>query len=350
MKTNQLSPSPRGGDGRGEGFRRVLLALLVLAACVPDSKPGHFGVDVLVIAPHPDDEVLLAGGVMGRAVREGRRVSVIIVTNGDYSCERDGYLREAESIAALQLLGVAESDVHFLGYPDGALSKLTSIPHEPMEHRDATGQCVARTGTYADRGAGRLDEHTARTGQPADWTSDALVGDLEALLTRLAPREVYLPHGIDDHPDHAMTYVYFRRALDRLPTAPALVHRGIVHAGECWPSDCVKYFTPNLPTPPLPGALAGYRPSERLPVEPSRELEAIEKYKSQLSVWLTSFARTDEVFFPEKYVREGTHWVRTDGQTRPDGVHVNREGAFDELTRWGESGFVGVEVRPRPIP
>lgn len=260
---------------------------------------------MLVIAPHPDDEVLLAAGVMARAIREGRQVAVIIVTNGDYSCERDGYLREAESIAALKTLGVAESDVHFLGYPDGALSKLNATPHAPMEHRDATGQCVARTGTYADRGAGRLDEHTKRTGAPAEWTDEALIGDLEALLTRLAPREVYLPHVRDQHPDHSMTYTFFRRALDRLATAPAVVHRGVVHSGECWPSDCVKYFTPELPTPALP--FEG--PSERLPVDSLRKLEAIQKYTSQLSPWLTSFARKDELFFPEKYAREEGRWV-----------------------------------------
>lgn len=320
---------------------------MLLAGCVRGPAPERFGVDVLVIAPHPDDEVLLAAGVMDRAVREGRRVAVIIVTNGDYSCERDGYLREAESIAALKTLGVREADVHFLGYPDGALSKLTATPHAPMEHRDAVGQCVARTGTWADRGAGRLDEHTARTGQPADWTADALTGDLEALLTRLAPREVYLPHGIDEHPDHAATYVYFRRALDRLTTAPAMVHRGMVHAGECWPSDCVKYFTPDLPTPPLPRSLAGYLPTERLPVDAARKLEAITKYASQLSPWLTSFARKDEVFFPEQYVREGGHWARAGGDPLPDGARVNREGAFEEVTRWSDSGFGGVEVTPR---
>ncbi len=278
--------------------------LLVLVGC---GRPGHrTGVDVLVIAPHPDDEVLLAGGVMDRAIREGQRVAVIIVTNGDYSCERDGYLREAESVAALKSLGVTE--VHFLGYPDGALSLLTSVPHEPMEHRDATGQCVARTGTYADRSAGRLDEHTERTGKPGEWTSDALVGDLEALLTRLEPKNVYLPHAIDEHPDHAATYRYFRRALDRLKSAP-IVHRGVVHVGECWPSDCVAYFTPGAPTPPMPGKYATMVPTERVPVDAQRKLAAINTYRSQVSPWLTSFARKDEVFFLETYERKDGHWV-----------------------------------------
>ncbi len=288
----------------GQVKQWYLIVLFALAACVRvGERPG---VDVLVIAPHPDDEVLLAGGVMDRAVREGRRVAVIIVTNGDYTCERDGYLREAESVAALKLLGVTE--VHFLGYPDGALSKLTEVPHAPMEFRDATGQCVARTSTYADRGAGRLDEHTARTGKPGEWTSDALTGDLQALLERLAPKAVYLPHVIDEHPDHSATYTFFRRALDRLPTAP-IVHRGVVHVGECWPSDCVTYFTPELPTPPMPGKYASMVPTERVPVDAQRKFAAINLYRSQLSPWLTSFARKDEVFFVETYERKDGRWV-----------------------------------------
>jgi LmbE family N-acetylglucosaminyl deacetylase len=286
--------------------RAVFVLSLFLTGCAHRPLQEPRGVDVLVIAPHPDDEVLLASGVMAKAIREGRRVAVIIVTNGDYSCERDGYLREAESIAALQVLGVAEADVHFLGYPDGALAQLGEAPHAPMEHRDAIGQCVARTGTWADRTAGRFDEHTARTGSPAEWTAESLTGDLEALLTRLQPREVYLPHELDEHPDHSMTYVFFRRALDRVKVAPTVVHRGIVHAGECWPSDCVRYFTPSLETPALvrPAEL-----SERVAVDPLLKLAAIQKYVSQLSPWLTSFARKDEVFFPESYVRKEGRWL-----------------------------------------
>ena len=82
------------------------------------------------------------------------------------------------------------------------------------------------------------------------------------------------------------------------------------------------------------------------PVEPLLKLDAITKYKSQLSPWLTSFARKDEVFFPEKYERVGGHWVRVDGEARADGSRVNREGPFVEQTDWGDGGFAGVNVVP----
>ena len=125
---------------------------------------------------------------------------------------------------------------------------------------------MARTGTYADRSEGRLDEHTARTGQPGEWTSDALLGDLEALLSRLHPRTIVLPHFIDDHPDHAATYRYTRRALENLHREPDVL-RGVVHAGACWPSDCKTFLNLLQPMPPLPRPLGGYAPKLRQPID-----------------------------------------------------------------------------------
>lgn len=325
----------------------VLVISLAALACVPAAavRGEPTGVDLLVIAPHPDDEVLLAAGLMAATVKRGGHVAVIIVTNGDSTCERDGYLREAESVAGLATLGVKAEDVHFLGYPDGALKELSKVPLPAREHRDATGECTARTGTWADRAAGRVDEHTRRTGSPAEWTSDALTGDLAALLQRLNPKEVALTHGIDDHPDHAMTYVYFRRALDTLEVAPTRVHRGVVHAGPCWPSaTCAVYFTPTLEMPPLPGALRHYRPLERNPIDAQQKLSAIAKHLSQAgpdatSNWLSSFARAEEIFFPERYERVDGRWQR-----RPLAVH-----GYREVDTWGPDGFAATEVLP-PAP
>lgn len=325
----------------------LITVLLLQSACLLRSATAQRGVDVLVIAPHPDDEVLMAGGSIERAIKAGLRVAVILVTNGDATCERDGYLREGESVTALNALGVDADDIHFLGYPDGALSTLGTTALGAREHRDSMGQCIGQRGTYADRTAGRLDEHSRRTGAPAEWTAEELIEDLAALCTRLAPREVYLPHGIDEHPDHAMTYVFFRRALDRLPVAPALVYRSIVHVGPCWPSDCEHAFTPKASMPPLPAPYSGYSPTLRVPIDAQHKLRIIGAYRSQLSPWLMSFARSDEVFFTESYVRDGTRWVRTGGRPAAGGAWVIPEGEFEEWTRWGERGFMGVEVKLR---
>lgn len=293
---------------------RLAALLLPLAVCANAPHTATPRVDVLVIAPHPDDEVLLAGGALDRAVRTGQHAAVIIVTNGDYTCSRDGYRRQAESVSALTALGLKEEDIHFMGYPDGHLAHLGPKPLGPVEHRAATGECTTIDHTWAVRGAARVDEHTRRTGRAAELTSDHLAEDLAALLDELRPHDVYLPHIVDRHPDHSEVYRYFRRAIDALGQSPR-IHRGVVHSDRCWPSECHGWLTPELAMP-TPEDLVGV-PEERLRCDPSLKRELIEHYPSQTGDdpdenWLIAFARVDELTFPEPLVRRGQHHVDAD--------------------------------------
>jgi len=49
---------------------------------LPLLPPPLSGERLLVLAPHPDDEVLAAGGLMGRVAREGGEVRVVSLTSG----------------------------------------------------------------------------------------------------------------------------------------------------------------------------------------------------------------------------------------------------------------------------
>jgi LmbE family N-acetylglucosaminyl deacetylase len=72
---------------------------------------------VLVVVAHPDDEAIGMAGVIAAARRDGRRVVVAIVTDGNAWQDREyGLRRRAESLAGLALLGVTPDDVVFLGY------------------------------------------------------------------------------------------------------------------------------------------------------------------------------------------------------------------------------------------
>lgn len=311
--------------GPAHRLQRVLFLMawcLLLAGCASGSRslrgPATEAVDLLVLAPHPDDEVLLAYGVLRRALQEGKRVAVVLVTNGDFTCKRDGSVRQRETVAALASLGLAEGQVRFLGYPDGWLAELGAAPAVGVQRRAPDGACVEATGTWADRGEGQMEAHRLRTGEHAPFTAAALTEDLAALLVRLQPRDIYLPHPIDTHRDHASTYVFLRRALDTLLGAPPVLHRAVVHAGPCWPGDCAgPPYLPTEPMPPLPPPLEGYLPSEKVPIDAAGKLEAIARYESQRETaaqvdWLAGFARTDEVFFPERLRRDAKapRWVR----------------------------------------
>jgi N-acetylglucosamine malate deacetylase 1 len=90
---------------------------------------------VLVVAPHPDDEVLGVGGTIARHACQGDEVTVVIVTRGyppQYSEERvQGGRRNAQ--AAHARLGVKKT--RFLDFPAAAL--------DMVEHRELNAQLLA---------------------------------------------------------------------------------------------------------------------------------------------------------------------------------------------------------------
>lgn len=116
---------------------------------------------ILIIAPHPDDEVLGCGGIIKRYVTEGHDVYVSIVTRGSpkrYSDKRITMGRE-QALKAHSLLGVKET--FFYDFPASEL----------------------------------------------DLTSRADIADaLCALITKLRIEIIYIPHRGDINNDHAVVF------------------------------------------------------------------------------------------------------------------------------------------------
>lgn len=84
---------------------------------------------VLIVAPHPDDEVLGCSGLIQRLLNEGKQVDVAILSGGGKShagcCEIDESTligsRRNLSRKAAKILGLPLENLHFLDYPDGSI-------------------------------------------------------------------------------------------------------------------------------------------------------------------------------------------------------------------------------------
>lgn len=74
---------------------------------------------LMVIVPHEDDEINLAGAVIRGAVESGIEVSCVFLTNGDWFYPPE--IRLNEAIQALTVLGAQEEHIVFLGYRDGGV-------------------------------------------------------------------------------------------------------------------------------------------------------------------------------------------------------------------------------------
>ena len=113
----------RVAGGVPPAVREVGLALAARSSDGPALLPGPPPGPVLVLAPHPDDETIGAGGAIARHVDRGDDVTVLVATSGEATRgggDRVPATREAECLAACEALGVERPPV-FLRLPDGDL-------------------------------------------------------------------------------------------------------------------------------------------------------------------------------------------------------------------------------------
>ncbi|HWP40315.1 MAG TPA: PIG-L family deacetylase [Tepidisphaeraceae bacterium] len=133
--------------------------------------------NVLVLAPHPDDEAIGCGGQIALHAQAGDTVAVAFLTSGEFALaalplEQARQLRESEARAAADVFPA--DHLHFLRLPDAYLA----------QHIEQA----------ADRLAPLLDLHR--------------------------PDRIYLPHPHDGHPDHRCVIDVVRAALAQAPPIP----------------------------------------------------------------------------------------------------------------------------------
>jgi LmbE family N-acetylglucosaminyl deacetylase len=125
----------------------------------------------MVVAPHPDDEVLGVGGLLATV----GDCEVVAVTDGEashpestvYSPSQLATIRQAETITSLSRLGLSHATVHRLRHPDGDIDE-EALAVELIRRLEPGRWCLAtwRHDGHPDHEAvGRAAAHAcARTG------------------------------------------------------------------------------------------------------------------------------------------------------------------------------------------
>lgn len=255
---------------------------------------------LLVVSPHPDDEVLCCSGVIQRVLHAGGRASIVWLTSGDGSeldllvVEKSLFLRPSklrdlavrrmqESRDAATILGVPADRLFFLGYPDrGILPLFTDYYITPYRSKFTTATSVPYPGTLSP---GRA------------YTGENLEHDFESVLDRVRPTLILAPSPRDSHPDHRATGLVTIRAMARRNEL-SKVRYWIVHGGEFWPIP--RGYEPDLEMNPPPlGHGLSQTPFKLEPEEEQRKRDAISAYRTQMEVmssFLLSFVRTNELY------------------------------------------------------
>lgn len=172
----------------------------------------------LIIAPHPDDEVLGCGGIMKRYNEKKQPVYVLIVTRGTpkkYSDERIALGRE-QALQAHSVLGVKET--FFFDYP---APELDTIPVSIIA--DSIGKLISELEIerlfIPHRGDIHIDHHIVFNASlvAARPVGDYKVRSIYAYET-LSETEWAPPYGDDAFiPDHFVNIEpYFQSKLDAM--------------------------------------------------------------------------------------------------------------------------------------
>jgi LmbE family N-acetylglucosaminyl deacetylase len=261
---------------------------------------------LLVLAPHPDDEVLSAGGLMQRVRAGGGAIRVVYLTDGEgypegvraedhvaspTAADYRGYgrLRRHEAAAALAALHLGDYTYTFLGFPDGGLAKLMGIYWS--EHRRAYRSPYTRL----DRPP-RSEMLVADT----EYRGEDLTQEIAVIIGEFRPTMILVPRRADQHVDHCAASFFLADALTDVrrvhPDFSTDVINYIVHYYG-WP---FQDDGPRLEPPPgLRGGISGWLRLPLTPAERHAKRTALRRFHTQMHVmswFLDGFARSNEVF------------------------------------------------------
>ena len=134
--TEGIRPPERAivGSGTPEHAWQAWPDLAAIPACTLGNLVPE-GARVVVVAPHPDDEVLAFGGMLAMLAAQGTPIMLVAVTSGDAShpgsaqwpAPRLARRRTLESAEGLRRLGLRQPACLRLAIPDGSVRQYRAV-------------------------------------------------------------------------------------------------------------------------------------------------------------------------------------------------------------------------------
>ena len=151
-------------------YHYIQVYLLRLISWIFSKKTNNICFDkIVIIAPHPDDEVFGCGGLIHSLAKNGKQVDIIILSKGEavhqHCCPEDEkYIvseRKKLTDRSNKHLGLSTSHIYRMNFPDGNFASVKNDKRQSIE--------------------------------------------LEKLIYDLNPNTVFTPHPFENSPDHVAT-------------------------------------------------------------------------------------------------------------------------------------------------
>ncbi|MFA5393596.1 MAG: PIG-L family deacetylase [Candidatus Ratteibacteria bacterium] len=261
---------------------------------------------IMILAPHPDDEILGTGGVIQKAREAGVPVKIVFLTNGDHDLVTfkidtgrilltpKQYIamaekRQQESLSAAVFLGLKKKDLLFLGYPDfGTLKIWNGYWQNAPAFRN--GLTRAKAVPYPNSPSFQKP-----------YKGENILSDLTTVLEEYRPTKIFATIPADANGDHQAAYGFLSAAIlnaGEKITAPSVFFY-LVHLGA-WPKP--YHYHPEFPLLPpkrLKNSEFQWFKLALTPEETAKKYQATLFFKSVLKgrayLW-TAFAKQNELF------------------------------------------------------
>lgn len=162
---------------------------------------------VMVLVPHEDDEINLAGGVIEEYIKYGSEVYVVYSTNGDGDERHDmsklGNVRISEAVKALSVLGVPEKNIVFLGYGDGWDKSGAHIYN--IRTDEVVLSRAGLTKTYGSKTHAAFNNNNS-------YTFSNYYNDIKQVLLKYKPDTIFCID-YDTHSEHRTLSMLFEKAM-----------------------------------------------------------------------------------------------------------------------------------------
>jgi len=303
---------------------------------------------ILILAPHPDDEVLGCGGVIEKAVEMKLPLRIVFFTYGDNNqwsflvyrkhpvlrpkaARGMGLVRHDEAIAAARTLGVPPEQLTFLGYPD---FRTLNIWYAHWGDRPPSRSMLTEVKAVPYANA-------FRPGAP--YKGEEVLQDLKTIFREFKPTKIFVSHPGDHHPDHRSFYLFTQVALwDLEKEMKPTVYTYLIHYKH-WPKPRGYHPAGSLEPPQPFKEKIPWQTLSLKPEEIERKHTAIKKHRSQYNYsakYLLSFIRSNELFgdFPVIMLKPKTSSVLVSSERKEDLVEIP-----EELTDEERASFVGIE-------
>jgi len=299
---------------------------------------------ILILAPHPDDEVLGCSGIIQQAVKMHLPVHVLFLTYGDanewsFMMYRDrpvlssrgainmGLVRHEEALKADALLGLSKDNITFLGYPDFGTLNIWykywngSSPYKSILTRVT---CVPY-------------DNALRPG--ALYKGDDILKDIKTVLKKFKPTKIFVTSPADHHPDHQALFLFTSIALwdlekdgncklysylihyNRWPYPPGYIPENFLHPPESLVKE-IKWQDINLTR-------------EEIEIKHNALKAHLSQYKANKK-YLLSFVRLNELFGDMPSV------VLNKDPVDITGTQTEEMNIPDELLEKEKSAYVGI--------